>query len=228
MVNEVGIGVRFDGDTVHFVANVRTSWANPDALVAKLAILDLKALFAGSGDAALRQLATDAQGTPLADDLRAGWGGMLIAMVPVGALSAAAIPAFLDYMKRSKRTEADMTLNMIAKHAKRVYADTGKFPVGKSATLPAGKSCCGASADNRCVPDPKPFAHDKLWAALDVSLDAPTMYQYRYEGTAKEFTATATGDVDCDGTFAVWTLHGTADAAGNVTSTLQQPAPGVY
>lgn len=138
-----------------------------------------------------------------------------------------------------KVREAEVYLDAIAKKAKAVFAETGKFPVGTSAVLPArnsdsdiGGGCCGGkssgtSIDNKC-PVSKDWATDPVWKALAFSLDEPSSYRYKYESSdGATFTVVAAGDLDCDGEDAPFTLHGTV-ADGKPTVELVQPPKGKY
>ncbi|MGE3546660.1 MAG: hypothetical protein AB7L28_22220, partial [Kofleriaceae bacterium] len=51
-------------------------------------------------------------------DLDMSGGNIATAVAGIGMLSAVAIPAFMDYMKKSKKTEASLQLNKLAKNAK--------------------------------------------------------------------------------------------------------------
>src|SRR3954463_16701062 len=48
----------------------------------------------------------------------------------LGVGAAVAIPAFMDYTKRSKKSESALQLNKLGKNAQRAYAETGSFPPG--------------------------------------------------------------------------------------------------
>jgi prepilin-type N-terminal cleavage/methylation domain-containing protein len=148
---------------------------------------------------------------------------LMIVVAIIGILAAVAIPAFMDYMKRSKKTEAALQLNKIGKNAKRTYSETSAYSSLPGALLPAGAGCCGGPS-NHCAATPAAFATDTGWQALDFQIDEPSLFQYQYTGAAdgKSFTATAKGDLDCDGTFITYTLNGTA-ANGNPAVTLIEP-----
>ena len=90
---------------------------------------------------------------------------LMIVVAIIGILAAVAIPAFMDYMKRSKKTEASLQLNKIGKNAKRVYSETSSYAVGTGAQLPAkpgGGGCCGGP-NNHCAAVPASFAADAIW-----------------------------------------------------------------
>jgi type IV pilus assembly protein PilA len=150
---------------------------------------------------------------------------LMIVVAIIGILAAVAIPAFMDYMKRSKKTEAALQLNKIGKNAKRAYSESSSYVVGTGATLPVrpgSGGCCGGP-NNHCAAVPASFAADAVWKALDFQIDEDSLFVYGYTGTAATFTATASGDLDCDNTEIVYSLAGTA-TAGNPAVVLTEPA----
>src|SRR6185312_15613105 len=121
---------------------------------------------------------------------------LMIVVAIIGILAAVAIPAFLDYMKRSKATEAGLNLNKIGKNSKRYFGEIGSFSATNGALKPTagggpGLNCCGghggitggtipATVNNKCTADPASFKGDAGWAALEFSVDEPSQYQYTY------------------------------------------------
>ena len=171
---------------------------------------------------------------------------LMIVVAIIGILAAVAIPAFLDYMKRSRETEAREQLQAIGKKQKTLYGDNGSFTIGTGALLPAGGggpggNCCGgkggtvtnpgATIINKCSADPASFRSDSTWGTngMNFAVGEESSYQYTYSATASTaFSAYAIGDTDCDGTSAVFTLLGTLDAASNPSVNLYKPAAGSY
>jgi type IV pilus assembly protein PilA len=168
---------------------------------------------------------------------------LMIVVAIIGILAAVAIPAFLDYMKRSKQSEAGLNLNKIGKTLKRMSNEVGTFPTGNGALLPAGvatngANCCGGvggitgapgtSVNNKCTADPASFAADAGWKVLEFSVDEASQYQYQYVGNALTPAAYAIGDVDCDSNSATWTLNAQKTSVGNVQLNLVPPPAGVY
>jgi prepilin-type N-terminal cleavage/methylation domain-containing protein len=175
---------------------------------------------------------------------------LMIVVAIIGILAAVAIPAFLDYMKKSRATEAGEQLNGVGKKQKTWYGDNGSFLVQTSAAaLPAGpavggNNCCGgvggvdsqAAANtvvnNKCTAQPDKFAADVAWGTttgMSFSVGEESSYQYSYIGTSSTaFTALAIGDTDCNKVSATFTLQGTLDAAGNPSVNLLKPPAGVY
>jgi type IV pilus assembly protein PilA len=152
---------------------------------------------------------------------------LMIVVAIIGILAAVAIPAFMDYMKRSKKTEAALQLNKIGKNAKRAYSEASSYVVGtagRQPTRPGTGGCCGGP-NNHCTAVPAAFAADATWRALDFQIDEDTLFYYDYTGTATAFTATATGDLDCDNTEVIYSLVGAA-TNGNPSVVLTEPAVG--
>jgi prepilin-type N-terminal cleavage/methylation domain-containing protein len=151
---------------------------------------------------------------------------LMIVVAIIGILAAVAIPSFMDYMKRAKKTEAALQLNKLGKNAKRVYSETSAYVSGPAQELPGkpgGGGCCGGP-NNHCAAVPAAFAGEAHWKALDFQIDEPSLFYYDYDGTLTSFTATATGDLDCDGTEIVYTLTGAA-LNGNPSVLLTEPPP---
>lgn len=59
--------------------------------------------------------------------------GAMAAVSVTGMLAGVAIPAFMDYTKRSKKTEASLQLNKLAKSAKRAFLESNAFPQADAA-----------------------------------------------------------------------------------------------
>jgi type IV pilus assembly protein PilA len=161
---------------------------------------------------------------------------LMIVVAIIGILAAVAIPAFLEYMKRGKTTEASLNLNKIGKAAKRVKGEIGTYPVEAGALLPhTTGTCCGDSGgtpqiNNKCTPTPAAFSDGAGWSHLEFSVDEPSIYNYQFIAVAggSVFTAYAVGDADCDGVKATFTLAGTTTGAGNPAVKIVPPASGVY
>jgi hypothetical protein len=98
MVNEMGAGIRVDGDKVSVVGVVRTAWANPDDVVAKLAAFPTADLIAGKGPAFAASLGK----APIVSDTDAGYAGLLAPVALVGMASAVGMEAFTDYERHAQ------------------------------------------------------------------------------------------------------------------------------
>jgi len=148
-----------------------------------------------------------------------GSEGMMMVST-IGILSAVAIPAFMDYMKKSKKTEASLQLNKLGKSMKVYYITESKFPVGEVALTPA-ESCCASGGKCRSMPE---LWQQPIWQALDFQIDEPHMFQYRYRSDGTTAVIEAVGDLDCDGQTITYRLDASAPA-GNPSITVTEPAP---
>jgi type II secretory pathway pseudopilin PulG len=145
-----------------------------------------------------------------------------LAFLVLGVLGAVAIPSFMDYAKKSRKTEAALQLNKLGKSAKRAYFEGSAFPAGNAPLTPP-EPCCG-QRNNHCPAASALYAADPTWKALDFQIDEDTLFQYSYSGSpdGQSFVARAIGDLDCDGTFITYELTGTA-RNGNPQVTLVEP-----
>jgi prepilin-type N-terminal cleavage/methylation domain-containing protein len=151
---------------------------------------------------------------------------LMIVVAIIGILAAVAIPAFMDYMKKGKSSEAELQLAKIKTNAKAAFNTDSSYPTVTPALTPAadcctqnfgGKKKCAVAAGDWGVAG---------WQAIDFQLDEPFYFQYQYTGVAAgtSYTAAATGDLDCDTTTITYTLTG-AVTNGNPSANLVKPAP---
>lgn len=133
-----------------------------------------------------------------------------IVLIIIGMAAAIAIPAFMDSMSKTKRSESDLMLNRI-QHAAEIRAvSDGEFPRGSAPLTPAAPCCEGpnhkcADAQSWQVP---------AWQQLDFEIDRPHYFRYSYESDGKTFTAQAVGDLDCDGDTITYEISGTIGGSG--------------
>ena len=152
---------------------------------------------------------------------------LMIVVAIIGILAAVAIPAFMDYMKKGKRAEAELNLDAIKKGNKTYFVEKASYVVGTEAFTPAA-NCCPGGGVTKCVANPAAFegtaAAPTAWDQLDFAVTDDHYFVYSYTGaTGTDYTAIAEGDLDCDGTPVDYTLNGTS-ASGNPSSTLTKPS----
>ncbi len=146
---------------------------------------------------------------------------LMIVVAIIGILAAVAIPKFLDYMKKSKRSEAELNLNAINKAADSEYSENTAYPQAVSGATP-GTLCCDGP-NKKCAVVQADWKGNAAWDALGFEMTQPFYFQYEYTSNASNlFTATATGDLDCDTELVVYTLSGDA-TTGSPTSTIAKP-----
>ena len=142
---------------------------------------------------------------------------LMIVVAIIGILAAVAIPAFMDYMKKSKKTEASLQLNKIAKNDKVYFVTSANFVTTNGAAKPSSATNCKYAVDTS-------WASDSGWAALDFQIDEPNLFQYSYTGGTTSAVANAVGDLDCDGTKITYGLFMTAPN-GNAAASITEPPP---
>jgi type IV pilus assembly protein PilA len=137
---------------------------------------------------------------------------LMIVVAIIGILAAVAIPAFMNYLAKSKGSEAELSLNKIAKASKVYWGEHTSFPP-TAATLPTVGACNNtASFNGKSIKDktyeaPTTWAADSGWSALDFQVDEPGLFQYTYTNNTTSASAIAVGDLDCDTNPGTWTLE---------------------
>jgi hypothetical protein len=221
LLDELGMSFRVDGGKGKGVFVLRTVWANPDDVTAKLLAITPQMVLDGKAAAAAKPIAEASPASPFAADYKAGIGGLMAPAAVFGVLSAVAVPAFMDYMNKSKHTEADLELNKLGKNAKVYYITNGAFPAGDAPLTPSEPCCQGPNA--KCVSAASAW-QNPVWTALDFQIDMPSLFQYRYHSDGKTIEAEAIGDLDCDGNAITYKL--VVDAPnGTPTMQIERPAP---
>ena len=154
---------------------------------------------------------------------------LMVVVALIGVLSAIAIPSFLNYQARSRRTEAYTNLAGIARSQKSYQAardgfhDSGNsFPdPSPYGGLGAGKMMWDAASEN-------------AFSNLGWSPEGQVHYTYHSNSTVNCsctlcFTSTAYGDVDSNGQpSAVMYVEPQRDANGNVSGTCRSGLGGAF
>jgi Tfp pilus assembly protein PilE len=224
LINEMGAAVKIDGDTVRFVFGMRTAFGNPPDVIAKLIAIDPDLIMAGKAGEVVKPILAGAPSAPLAQDVKAGYMGLMLPTMGIGMLSAIAIPTFMEYMKKGKKSEASLQLNKLGKNLKTYYIENAAFPVGDAPLTPS-KLCCGQPS-NKCAVDPDGWKQE-IWQKLDFQIDEPNLYRFSYHSDGKTAQVRAQGDADCDGNEATFTLDVTTEN-GNPMAVITPPPTGVY
>ena len=147
---------------------------------------------------------------------------LMIVVAIIGILAAVAIPAFMDYMKKGKRSEAELNLNAIGKSAKTYYVEKTEFPPNAAVDTPVAACCLGAG--KKCPVLAGNWEGVPAWDDLDFQVSEPHLFQYNYTPAGgTDFTAVATGDLDCDNATIDYTLTGSSPS-GNPSVIITKPA----
>ncbi|PID37935.1 MAG: hypothetical protein CSA24_01955 [Deltaproteobacteria bacterium] len=152
---------------------------------------------------------------------------LMIVVAIIGILAAVAIPAFIKYLRKSKTVEATEGLDKIKVGAKTYfqadhYNNTGallpkQFPAAPTTApnpTPAA-NCCNAPGP-KCAPVPGLNGwNDNTWRALQFQMTDNHYFVWQWDATgtntSAQFTASAYGDLDCDGTLSTYRLLGSID-----------------
>ena len=161
---------------------------------------------------------------------------LMIVVAILAILAVVAVPAFIKYMRRAKTTEAIDELDKITKGAAYYYAaahihDSGdkaycQFPSAVAAT-PFEKTCCSTNSlggpdlnnNDKCDADPLAWSDNQVWSALSFQLNDEHYFTYAFDSkgtlSAAMFTASAHGDLDCDGSQSTFQRIGFGDPTAN-------------
>ena len=148
---------------------------------------------------------------------------LMIVVAIIGILAAVAIPAFMDYIKKSKKTEAMLQLNKISKNDKVYFANNNsKFAPSASGNLPGadGAACSGPGGKFSVLPHSSWLVSG--WSDLDFEIDEPNLFTYHYTNNTSSAVATAVGDLDCDTTMITYTMN-LKNSGGAVQGSYTEP-----
>ena len=138
---------------------------------------------------------------------------LMIVVAIIGILAAVAIPAFMKYIRRSKTTEATMNIRKLydssvtyfeSEHATQAGAILPRQFPGAVAWTPNGPGICCGDPGQKCQPSKYAAQWNNVsWTALNFSVDDPFYYSYQYDSAGtdatSQFSASASGDLNCDG-----------------------------
>jgi type IV pilus assembly protein PilA len=145
---------------------------------------------------------------------------LMIVVAIIGILAAIAIPAFIEYMNKGKKTEANLQLRSIETKAKSFRNEKAKWPIAGTAMPTAVTNCVYTRANEAAW-------STAGWSELSFHVDEDSRYQYTWTpGASSTATATAlaVGDLDCDGVATTQSLTLSVDA-GNVIASYADPTP---
>ncbi|HEV7559663.1 MAG TPA: prepilin-type N-terminal cleavage/methylation domain-containing protein [Kofleriaceae bacterium] len=149
---------------------------------------------------------------------------LMIVVAIIGILAAVAIPAFMDYMKKSKRTEAPLQLRIIKDKSNDYATPQPRYAPSSVAQFAGndGAACSSTTGKMAIIPSSSWFS-DSAWNSLDFHIDEETQFTYHFNHiSATQAAAIAVGDLDCDGTMISYSMD-MQTVEGNLANKLWTP-----
>jgi hypothetical protein len=132
----------------------------------------------------------------------------------------------MDYMKKSKRTEAPLQLKIIKDKSGDYATPQPRYAPTSTASLAGadGGACSSSTGDGKFgIIAPSAWFSDAAWSSLDFHIDEETQFTYHFNHiSATQAAALAVGDLDCDGTFITYSMD-METLEGNLASKLYSP-----
>ncbi len=147
---------------------------------------------------------------------------LMIVVAIIGVLAAIAIPAFINYVKRSKTSEAGSNLKAMFTGASAYYQNENapRGLVAAGAVAPAATACTVLAQVAGAVPTESKQSVDfsilPSYVALGFASSDPLYYQYHVIGSdgscgnapaSNLYTFQAQGDLDGDATFSTFEIN---------------------
>lgn len=123
----------------------------------------------------------------------------------VGIAAAIAIPSFMSYLQRAKTQEARVNVAAIHQGLASAVASGTLSEAPRIARTPLEPACRSKQLVDWGAADPG-------WAAIGFGPPDPLYYAYEVEPRpGGAYVIRASGDLDCDGVYSTFELHGRVD-----------------
>lgn len=151
---------------------------------------------------------------------------LMIVVAIIGILAAIAIPAFLDYMNKGKKTEASLQLDNMEKKVKTFHIEKALLPRDATTLTPTGTACASSTGKIPKIAQSAWNSAGNGWLDMQFHVDEDTLFQYSWDQvtTTTQGTGLAVGDLDCDGTVVTYSLN-ISVVEGNVQADTPDPTP---
>jgi type IV pilus assembly protein PilA len=150
---------------------------------------------------------------------------LMIVVAIIGILAAIAIPAFIDYMNKGKKTEANLQLRNMEEKIKTFAIPKSRLPNSAAEQPAVGGSHCNVSDKLARKTEAQWHAAADGWKEMGFHVDDDTLYSYKWtKSSASAGAGEAVSDLDCDGLKTTVKLDLTMDG-GNIISVYNDPTP---
>jgi len=126
---------------------------------------------------------------------------LMVVVAIIGIIAAIALPTFMDYLSKAKRSEAPTQLALIRDKVK-TYMITSSFFPPSSITDQPGADGAACSNPNGKFPivNSSVWMSDPTWSALEFHVDEESQFTYHSVTDGSTYdNFMAVGDTDCDG-----------------------------
>lgn len=150
---------------------------------------------------------------------------LMIVVAILGILAAVAVPAYINYMRRAKTSEAAIAIKTISHGALTYYRAEHRRGVSRHLPVDVDKTPAAVSAGTKNEMKPetlREFTDNPTWVSLGFSPGSPFYYSYAFESDCSSrvcqdgdtATVSAFGDLDGDGNISTFyrQLQFTVDA----------------
>ncbi|MEM9069027.1 MAG: hypothetical protein AAGE52_11005 [Myxococcota bacterium] len=124
--------------------------------------------------------------------------GCLVIVCVLAILASIAIPAFINYVKRSKTAEAHTNITQLASRLEASCDPVRGYAIQTAGPLPAVPGSNKQSAN---------WSADPGFSAIGFDPGGPTYYRYEITSNGENRTVRVQGDLDDDGTLSTYEIQ---------------------
>lgn len=125
---------------------------------------------------------------------------LMVVVAIIGIIAAVALPTFMDYLGKAKRSEASTQLALIRDKVKTYMITNPFFPPASTTDQPGADGTACATNGKFPIVNSSVWMSDPAWSAIEFHIDEESQFTYHSvtDGTTYD-NFTAVGDTDCDG-----------------------------